>query len=262
MDKKIEFSTFLGISAALLLILAAAAATGSSGLLSLLDLPSVMIVFGGTFFVTCACFTINDVVKALSTCGKTVFYTSVNKKSLVSNCVKLAEISKKDGILSLQKNQNIYGKMDRFFKKYIGLIIDGLSPQDTEKLIVQEIYSIRERHKKAVDILRKGAEIAPAMGLIGTLVGLVQMLGNLSDPSTIGPSMAVALLTTFYGAMTAFVILTPLATKLERNSKDEIELLKIYGDAVIAIAKQEGPMRLEMRMNANLSPEDRVKIYS
>lgn len=262
MDKKFEFSTFLGISLALLLVLAAIVSGNNSQILSFLDFPSLLIVIGGTFFVTVASYSINDVIRALSVSSQTMLYTSADRKEIVSNCVKLAEWSKKEGLLNIQKRKDLYENMGEFFHKYIGLIMDGLSVVDSERLIVQEIVSLRERHKKAVEILRKAADIAPAMGLIGTLIGLVQMLGSLNDPSNIGPAMAIALLTTLYGALTAFVILTPLATKLEKNSKEEIEILKIYGEAVTAIARQEGPMKLEMRMNSHLSPEDRIKIYS
>ena len=262
MNKKLELSTFLGITLALLLIISAIVSSGNSKLLTFFDLPSLLIVVGGTFFVTVASFSISDVVKALSVTNQTIFYSTANIKDTVSSALKLADFSKREGLLNVQKHKELYKDMGGFFQKYMGLIMDGLNPTDTEKLIIQEINSIRERHKKAVEILRKAAEIAPAMGLVGTLIGLVQMLGNLSDPSSIGPAMAIALLTTLYGALSAYVILYPLANKLEKNSKAEIEILKIYGEAVVAIARQEGPLKLEMKMNANLSPEDRVRIYS
>ncbi len=262
MNKKFELSTLLGITASLCLIIAAITLGNQAQIGSYFDMPAILIVFGGTFFVTCASYTIGDVLKALSISGQTLFYTSADKRQIVANCVRLAEKSKREGILSMQKSKDLYRNMNEFFVRHLNLIIDGLGAGDAEKIMVQEILSIRDRHKKASEILRKAAEVAPSMGLIGTLIGLVQMLGNLNDPSKIGPAMAVALLTTLYGAIAAFVILTPLSQKLEKNSKDEIELLKIYGDAIIAIAKQEGPIRLEMKMNAALSPEDRVKIFS
>ncbi len=262
MNKKIELSTLLGISFALVLIATAIASGDNARFLSFFDVPSFLIVIGGTFFVTCASYTISDTVKAMGTSGQTLFYTAANKSKIAATCVRLADLAKKEGILALQKNEELYGEMDNFFKKYLGLIIDGLNIKDAEKLIISEISSIRDRHKKAAEILRKASEIAPAMGLVGTLIGLVQMLGNLSDPSKIGPAMAIALLTTLYGALTSYVILVPLVSKLEKNSKEEVEILKIYGDAVLAVANQESAFKLEMKMNANLPPEDRIKIYS
>jgi chemotaxis protein MotA len=260
MEKKFEISTFIGIFLVFVLILIAIALGGTS-ILNYIDFPSFLIVVGGTFCVTCASFTISDVIKTLSASTQTMFYTPANKKQIAFNCVRISEFSKKNGLLALSKKKEVYSAMPKFFKKYLELAIDGLSGKDVEKLMSREILSIRERHKKAVEILRKGGETAPAMGLIGTLIGLVQMLGNLSDPTTIGPAMAIALLTTLYGAVFSYLVLIPLASKLEKNSKEEIEILKIYGEAVFAISMNEGPFRLEAKMNAFLSPEEKLKIY-
>ena len=110
-------------------------------------------------------------------------------------------------------------------------------------------------------ILRRAGEVAPAMGLIGTLVGLVQMLGQLEDPSSIGPAMAVALLTTFYGAILANMFFLPLATKLERNAGVEAQVKQIYALGAASIARQENPRRLEVALNATLPPTERVRFF-
>ena len=118
-----------------------------------------------------------------------------------------------------------------------------------------------QRHVKSTGVLRKAAEFAPAMGLIGTLIGLVQMLGNLQDPSTIGPAMAVALLTTFYGAVLANMVFMPLASKLERNSAEEMLIYNLYTMGATSIGRQENPRRLEMLLNSVLPPAKRVKYF-
>jgi chemotaxis protein MotA len=118
-----------------------------------------------------------------------------------------------------------------------------------------------DRHQKSAGILRRAAEFAPAMGLIGTLVGLVQMLGNLQDPTTIGPSMAVALLTTFYGAILANLVFIPLASKLERNSILEEVVSEIYVMGAASIGQQEHPQRLEMTLNSLMPPSARTEIF-
>ena len=128
--------------------------------------------------------------------------------------------------------------------------------------MVQEVDAISTRHKKSVEILRKAAEVSPAMGLIGTLIGLVQMLGGLEDTTKIGPAMAIALLTTFYGAVLAYVILTPLANKLEKNSKQEVENLILCAEGISSIARQDSALKLELKLNSMLPPNQRVKIYS
>ncbi len=115
--------------------------------------------------------------------------------------------------------------------------------------------------KKSAGVFRKAAEVSPAMGLIGTLVGLVQMLGNLEDPSSIGPSMAVALLTTFYGAILAHMVFSPLASKLERNSDEEALVQNFYLLGAASIVRQENPRRLEMVLNALLPPASRLRYF-
>ena len=118
-----------------------------------------------------------------------------------------------------------------------------------------------ERHRRSASILRRAAEISPAMGLIGTLIGLVQMLANLSDPESIGPAMAVALLTTFYGAILGTAVLSPMAAKLERNSNEEAMLRSMVMIAMSSIARQDNPRRLEMLLNSELPPSKRIKYF-
>ena len=124
-----------------------------------------------------------------------------------------------------------------------------------------ELMAMRERHAKSADVFRKAAEVAPAMGLIGTLVGLVRMLGSLDDPSTIGPSMAIALLTTFYGAILANMVFGPIASKLERNSSEETLLQNFYLLGAGSIGRQENPRRLEVLLNTLLPPTKRLHVY-
>jgi chemotaxis protein MotA len=118
-----------------------------------------------------------------------------------------------------------------------------------------------QRHHKSASVLKKAAEFAPAMGLIGTLIGLVQMLGNLDDPASIGPSMAVALLTTFYGAVLANMVFSPMASKLERNSGEEAIVNSIYVMGASSIGRQENPRRLEMLLNSVLPPAKRIQYF-
>ena len=126
--------------------------------------------------------------------------------------------------------------------------------------LAQDLDALVERHRRSASILRRGSEIAPAMGLIGTLIGLVQMLADLQNPETIGPSMAVALLTTFYGAILGTAVLAPMAAKLERNSNDEAMIRTLTMMAMASIARQDNPRRLEMLLNSELPPITKNKI--
>jgi chemotaxis protein MotA len=145
-----------------------------------------------------------------------------------------------------------------FLQRSIGVVADGLPPEEIEGMLVREIEAMADRHARGISVLRRAGEVAPAMGLIGTLVGLVQMLGSLNDPSAIGPSMAIALLTTLYGAFLSSVVLLPLAVKLERNSDDERLMRALAVVGAVSIARQESSRRLEMLLNTMLPPAGRV----
>jgi chemotaxis protein MotA len=141
------------------------------------------------------------------------------------------------------------------------IVTDGYKPEEVEAMLAQELDALVERHRRSANILRRAAEISPAMGLIGTLIGLVQMLANLSDPESIGPAMAVALLTTFYGAIMGTAVLSPMAAKLERNSNEETMIRSLIMTAMSSIARQDNPRRLEMLLNGELPPSERIVYF-
>ena len=175
--------------------------------------------------------------------------------------LEIADIARKNGVLMLQTFEATM-KRSRFFYNGMMMIIDGIPHEEVCRSMRNEIASTIERHRTGVAILRRASEIAPAMGLIGTLIGLVQMLAGLDDPQSIGPAMAVALLTTLYGALFAYIILIPMASKLERNSKKEAMVMQLYLNAVESIGRKENPRRLEMLINANLPPSERVQYFA
>jgi len=255
-----DISTIFGIFVAFGFV-AFAIYMGQSDPSSFLDIKSIFIVIGGTFFLTVACFSVKEVIKSLGLIFKTIFYTAENPKNAAIAGIELAEIARRKGLLGLQKHEDVMNR-NPFLRKGLGLVVDGIPFEDAERILINEINSILERHRTGVAILKKAAEISPAMGLIGTLIGLVQMLANLSDPSSIGPAMAVALLTTFYGAVLAYMVFIPIATKLERNTTRESLILKIYLNTVVSVGRKENPRRLEMLINALLPPAKRVKYFS
>jgi chemotaxis protein MotA len=259
MNNQSELSSLFGIIAALGIIFLAIL-LGNGRVENFIDPPSLLIIFGGTFFVSAASFSFSEVFHAGSVVMKTIFYSREDARQVALSCIKTAEVAKKQGTLKLEQKEDLF-KSNKFFETGMMMVIDGMTSKEIEKIMQQEINSTILRHKNGVDILRKSSEVAPAMGLIGTLIGLVQMLGNLEDPSKIGPAMAVALLTTLYGALFSYVILTPLASKLERNSKNEVMIMKIYMDTVSSIAKRETPRKLEMLINSDLPPKLRVSYF-
>ena len=256
---KTENSSFISIILTLLMISLAVAINGS--ILAFVDISSVLIVFIGTFFTTSACFTWKEMLDSFSITAK---YSHIAKKDLQDIAyfvLKISDKSYKKGIIaaSNQYEDDIIMESEYLWEG-IKLAADNVNPEFIEHTLGQSLSFMAERHKKTISILKKAADIAPAMGLIGTLIGLVQMLGNMSEVSKIGPAMSVALLTTFYGAILSYVILFPLASKLENNTMEEIVVKKIYLETAVSIAKKDNPRMLEVVIN-NLLPSNKKIDY-
>ncbi|MBA44782.1 MAG: flagellar motor protein MotA [Magnetococcales bacterium] len=222
--------------------------------------PSILIVIGGTFAITTVSFTIPEIMRAQGIVARMLVFKLPNASEEAKSMVELAQKARVNGILNIQAD--IDALNDTYVQQGLMLAIDGVNPEAVATIMEDDTESMMERHERTISILRRSAELAPAMGLIGTLIGLVQMLGNLSDPSAIGPAMAVALLTTLYGAILANMVFTPLASKMEKNSCAEVELRRIYATTVQSVAKQENPRQLEVMLNAILPPAGRVNVFN
>ncbi|GEO81473.1 motility protein A [Pararhodospirillum oryzae] len=254
-----DLATVLGIGGALVLILIALVLGGSPG--AFFDVPSILIVVLGTLAVTLASFTMKDVGVTGVMLAGTLFQGGRAPRSAALKVLSLADFARKHGVLRFQ-GQILEGlRDDPFLHKGLALVVDGLPEPDVEAILAQDIHATQQRLARATSVLRRAAEVAPAMGLIGTLIGLVQMLGHLDDPGAIGPGMAVALLTTFYGAILGNVVFLPLAGKLERNGADDTLVRRIYLVGVLSVARKENPRRLEMLLNSALPPAQRVDYY-
>jgi chemotaxis protein MotA len=254
----LDIATVIGIAAALLLVASAIVLGGRPS--AFLDLPAILIVGGGTFGVTVACFSIHDMLVAFRVVGQTVFRAAQDPMDIARHLMQLSDAARRKGHLTLQDYLPDLMNNGLLYRG-ITMVVDGIDAAEVERIMQSELETMTERHIRTVSILRKAAEISPAMGLIGTLVGLVQMLGNLEDPSTIGPSMAVALLTTFYGAVLANLVFTPLASKLERNAMEDALASEMHVMAAGSIARQENPRRLEMLLNTVLPPENKIVYF-
>ena len=255
--QQLDFATILGLIIGFAFIAMAIILGGEAA--GFVNPPSILIVIGGTFAITTVSFTLGEVIRAQSVIFKTLFFKLAPSEGEAKKMLKIAQKARINGLLNIQDDANKID--DNFAKKGLSLAIDGINPEAIETILQDETVSMSDRHERSIAILRRSAELAPAMGLIGTLIGLVQMLGNLSDPSAIGPAMAVALLTTLYGAVLANMVFTPLAAKLERNSQAEVELRRLYLTSIMSIVKQENPRQLEVMLNAILPPTSRIKVF-
>jgi len=253
-----DMATVLGLAAGFGLMAAAIFLGGSPK--SFVNPPSILIVIGGTLAITTACYSTQEMIRTLKLMLRTFFYSSRDSSEAATHVLQIAEMARKNGILEVQ---NVLGSIQNepFLLKGMSMVVDGSPGEEVESILRQDLQSILQRHARSASVLKKMSEFAPAMGLIGTLIGLVQMLSNLQDPSSIGPSMAVALLTTFYGVVLANMVFLPIAAKLERNSIDEALINNIYMLGASSIGRQENPRRLEMLLNSILPPTKRVEYF-
>lgn len=255
---KIDFATILGLMMAMSLIGGALVFGGSVS--AFFNAPAAFIVIGGTIAVTSIAYTSEDLAKAWRIIQSSVFYRVRDPATIALQMMDLAILSKQKGSLALAQQETQLSN-DPYIALAMRYIADGYKTEDVVQILNHDMGALIDRHKKGASIVRRAAEVAPAMGLIGTLVGLVQMLSQLNDPSSIGPAMAVALLTTFYGALLGTVFLTPLAAKLERNASHDMMMKDLILTAALSISKQENPRKLETILNAALPPDAKIKYF-
>ena len=257
-QSSVDLATILGLLFAVGLIVGAILMGQSDA--NFFNVPSLMIVLFGTMAATAVSYSVDELKQAGSIISHSIFQKKWNPSGMATNLVNLSVIAKKKGVLSLSTQENELRKHDYLHKSF-QMVIDGFNPDDVDFLLTQELEAELERHKRSASITRRASEVAPAMGLIGTLVGLVQMLADLENPETIGPAMAVALLTTFYGAILGTIVMAPLAVKLEKRSSDESIIKHLIKIAAVSIARQENPRKLEMLLNSELPPAERIRYF-
>ena len=254
----LDLATLIGLVGGFALIGTAMSIGGAAR--SFIDIPAVLIVLGGTLAVTLVCYSLQEVLQTRDVLYRTLFRVARDPQGAATWMLHLSETARAQGVLALERYLEQM-RRESYLHCAVQMVVDGSPAEEVERILRQEMASTVARQTKTAGVLRKAAEIAPAMGLIGTLVGLVQMLGNLNDPSSIGPAMAVALLTTFYGAVLAYMVFAPLASKLERNLGEEQMVGQIYLLGALSIARQEHPRRLEMQLNTILPPAKRVNFF-
>lgn len=256
---KFDIATILGLILGFSLIFIAILMGG--GGTDFIDLPSIMIVLGGTFAATTICFSIEEMKQAFTATINALFRSIKNPQISATKAMQLAEIARAKGPLFLQTLNQQFSN-ERILYKGIELITDITATEDVARILYQEAAAIEVSQFQSAQVLQKASEFAPAMGLIGTLVGLIHMLGHLNDPAIIGPSMAVAILTTFYGAILANLVFAPLASKLLKISQDDALINKIYTITILSMSKQENPRQLETQLNSILPPDKRIRYFN
>ncbi len=246
MDK----STVIGLVSGILIIMVAIFM--SPGWQIFFNLPSVLIVMGGTAASTLLCYPLSDMSKLLKVM-KNAFTVKIDTvQETIEFWYVLSRKARKDGLLALE--EDIYATNDGFTRKGIQLMVDGIKKEVINEILLMELSYIEERHIIGQKILKVMGTYAPAFGMIGTLIGLVQMLTQLTDPSKIGSGMAVALITTLYGSFLANVVFLPFATKLERRSQQELQIKQLIINAIWSIQAGDNPRLLNEKLLSILSP--------
>ncbi len=243
-----DIATLIGIVGGLGLVVATIMMGGNAA--GFIDAPSAVVVFGGTFASVFIMFPMGVVLKAFKIALKGFFAKSRDPKAIIDQLVALAETARKESLVALEK----VAIDDPYLKKGVILVADGTDDSLVRAIMEIEIDFMKKRHFQGQSVMKGMGAMAPAFGMIGTLIGLVNMLSNLSDPDAIGPAMAVALLTTLYGAVLANVVFLPLAKKLEERSFEESLYMEIMVEGVIAIQKGEHPSIVKEKLQAFLAP--------
>ncbi len=221
-----------------------------------IDVASFIITFGGSLMSTLASFKMKDFINGLKGLLLTIKEPKIgNINDVIKNIIDMSNVARKEGLLALEEAAGDID--DEFLKKGIMLVVDGTDPELVRGILETDLVSIEARHKKVIGFWDKWAEMGPAWGMIGTLIGLIQMLNNMSDASTIGPAMAVALITTLYGSIIANWLAAPTSAKLQVNNTLEITIREITVEGLLSIQAGENPRVIEEKLKTFLPPNAR-----
>ncbi|WP_026244525.1 flagellar motor protein PomA [Dasania marina] len=246
-----DLATLIGMAGAMVIIITAMALSG--GVLMFVDIPSVLIVIVGSIFVVMSKFGLSTFLGAGKVAAKAFMFKSSDPAELIDEIVELADVARKGGLLSLEGKE----VSNDFLQDGIQLLVDGHDPEVVKDLLGKDMNKTVERHEIGSTIFSALGDVAPAMGMIGTLVGLVAMLSNMDDPKSIGPAMAVALLTTLYGAMLANMVAIPISDKLNLRRGEESMIKSLVIDALLAIQGGQNPRVIDSMLRNYLPSSKR-----
>jgi len=225
-----------------------------------IDMPSMLIVFGGTIASTLINFPISDIVSVTGVVKHAFLYKLQPPSEAITILVRYAEMARREGILALENEADTI--TDTFMKKGIQLAVDGTAPDLIRNIMETELSYLEERHKLGQGLFEAMGTYSPAFGMIGTLIGLINMLKTLEDPTNIGTGMAIALVTTFYGAVLANLILLPIAGKLRNRTERESLVKEVTIEGIMSIQSGDNPRVVEEKLKAFLSPKLRDQVQS
>ncbi|MGE5632245.1 MAG: motility protein A [Caulobacteraceae bacterium] len=252
MDLASIFGLAGGIAVMLLTILL------SGDLAGYIDIPSIICTFGGTVAMTLFAFPMKKLKEGFSALKHVFVYKEIDAETVIKSIIDLANVARKEGLLALEEAAQQL--KDDFLQKGVLLIVDGTDPELVRNILETELSFIEDRHKSNQSVYEFMAAIGPGFGMLGTLIGLINMLANLSDPSTVGPNMAVAIITTLYGSLIANVFCNPVINKLKLRSSQESLMKEVMLEGMLSIQAGENPRIIEEKLKAFMSPKLRTKL--
>ncbi len=251
-----DITTVVGLVAGFVLIIITIVLGGPLGLF--INIPSLVVVIGGTTAAIMVNYPLQQVVSVAIVSKNAFLYKEVETEVIVSKLIDFATVARREGILALESHVQDAGH--EFLQQSVQLAIDGTAPELIKDILTTEIAFMEDRHKMGASILNAAATFAPAFGMVGTLIGLVQMLANMEDPSQIGPAMAVALLTTLYGAILANLIFSPMEGKLKIRTAGELLQKEIIIEGILSIQSGDNPRVVEQKLKAFIAPAMRERV--
>jgi chemotaxis protein MotA len=250
----VDFATFFGILVAGGLMAGAIVQNGAAGWF--VNYPSLMIVIGGTMGATLVAYPLSDIVSVFGVAKKAFLYRTQAPQKLIPQMVNFAKLARKEGVLAFESR--LRHLEIPFMARGLRMAVDGMEVKAIEDVLGTEIAYVSARHRLGADIFTTMGTFAPAIGMLGTIIGLVQMLMQMEDPSKIGPAMALALLTTFYGTLLANLFFLPLAGKLKARDKQELLLKQMILEGILAIQRGENHRIVEQKLRAYLSVKTQI----
>jgi chemotaxis protein MotA len=253
----VDIATILGlVGGAVCIVMSVLTSGGTMG--GIFDVPSLIFVFGGSFFTLFIAYPMSSVLGVFSIMGRAFKIPDFNEKTLVQDMVTLSEKARREGILALE--EGLEDLSDDFMKNGLRLVVDGTDGVIIRGIMQSEMNQIEGRHLDWINIIVAWAGLAPGYGMMGTVIGLIGMLRNLEDKSSLGPNMAVALVTTLYGSLIANWIMTPIASKLADQNATEIRTKEMIIEGVLSIQAGDNPRILAMKLLTYLDPKSRKAI--
>lgn len=251
-----SYSAVMGLVAGVFLIVYSIMSSGD--LKSFVDIPSIIITLGGSFCALLISFPARDLMKVPKILKLLVNKPENDRKKLILEFSEMAKKARKNGLLSLE--DDIAGMEDEFLSSGLQMVVDGIDPDVIRDILTLKMETTERRHRMGQSIFSKWGELAPAFGMIGTLIGLIVMLANLQDASAIGTGMAVALITTFYGSFLANLVFIPIASNLSVQTDEEMLTKEMAIDGIMEIQAGTNPRVLEEKLMTYLSPEEHLRL--